>query len=75
MGYEARQDAMNDYIADRIAEATPDESEYTMDEDIPEVIAEGIYDIAVLLRTVEILKERGMARRHIEEIVEELKEQ
>lgn len=50
MGYEARQEAMNDFIAERARELMPDEDEYTLDEDIPERIAEGIYDKAVKKR-------------------------
>lgn len=44
MGYEARQEAMNDLIAERARELMPDEDEYTLDEDIPESIADGIFD-------------------------------
>lgn len=76
MGYEARQDAMNDFIADRIAEAMPDESEYTMDEDIPESIKDGNFDIAVMLRAAAILAERGFVHSQglLKAIAEELKE-
>ncbi len=35
MGYEARQEAMNEAINDRARELMPAEDEYTMDDDIP----------------------------------------
>ena len=57
MGYEERREAMNDYIAERAREMMPDESEYTMDEDIPQAIADGLFDEAVLLRAAAIEKE------------------
>ena len=50
MGYEERQEAMNDFISDRARELMPDEDEYTLDEDIPESIADGNFDEAVRKR-------------------------
>jgi len=61
VGYEARAEAMNDYVAERAREMMPAEDEYTMDEDIPEVIKDGSYDVAVLLRAAAIFDERGFA--------------
>lgn len=75
MGYEARREAMNDYVAERAREMMPDESEYTMDEDIPEVIKQGSFDVAVMLRAAAILTERGFAHHPglLKAIAEELK--
>lgn len=74
MGYEARQEAMNDFIADRIHEAMPDN--YTLDEDIPEVIEQGSFDVAVMQRAAAIMTERGFAHYPglLRAIAEELKE-
>ena len=61
MGYEARREAMDDYVAERAREMMPAEDEYTMDADIPEVIKQGSFDVAVLLRAAAIFDERGFA--------------
>lgn len=50
MGYEARQEAMNDFVAARARELMPNEDEYTMDEDIPERIEDGDFDEEVWQR-------------------------
>jgi len=73
MDYEARREAMNDAIAERARELMPDESEYTMDEDIPENIKDGVFDIAVLERAAAILKEWGYVEYPLKSILEELK--
>lgn len=56
MGYEGRREAMDELIAERAHELMPDESEYTMDEDIPEIIGEGVFDEAVKRRIKELFK-------------------
>lgn len=77
MGYEERREAMNDYIAERAREMMPDESEYTMDEDIPEIIEQGSFDVAVLKRTIKIVENLGVGSlgivRSLTEILKEMK--
>lgn len=60
MGYEARREAMDEAVANRARELMPDESEYTMDEDIPESIADGLFDEAALRRTIKIVENLGV---------------
>ena len=58
--YEARREAMNEMIA----EHTPDMSEYTLDEDIPECIAEGTFDDAVRKRIKVLFDSWTPGERH-----------
>lgn len=58
--YEERQDAMNEFIADHI----PDMTEYTLDDDIPESIAEGIFDEAVRKRIKVLFDGWTVGQRH-----------
>lgn len=73
MGYEARQEAMNDAIAERAREMMPDEDSYTLDVDIPENIADGIYDEAVLDRAIQMVKNLGVGSLNIVHALKEMK--
>ena len=55
---------MNDLIAERAREFMPDESEYTLDEDIPEVIEEGVFDDAVRARIKVLFDGWTVGERH-----------
>lgn len=70
MGYEARRDAMNDFIAEHM----PNMDEYTLDDDIPELITEGIYDEAVMRRIKVLFFDWTVGQRHrfYEQLLEEL---